>query len=47
MSDIPLAGAITAIDMAQLHRTSERRIIAGADDGSIAIFSYEYVRKLL
>lgn len=44
MSNVPLAGTVTTIATAQLDRTSERRIIAGADDGSIAIYSYECVQ---
>ncbi|KAI0088571.1 hypothetical protein BDY19DRAFT_993956 [Irpex rosettiformis] len=46
MSNIPLPGVITTINIAQLDRIHERRIIAGVDDGSIAIFSYESMKLL-
>ena len=38
-----LAGVITKIHVVQLTKTKNRWIIVGADDGSISIFTFQYV----
>ncbi|KAI0345585.1 hypothetical protein BDW22DRAFT_1426257 [Trametopsis cervina] len=46
MSNLPLAGCITYVGKTRVQRTGENRIIAGSDDGSIAIFSQESMQLL-
>lgn len=42
-SDFALPGAVLALDVVQNHRTGERVLVGGADDGTIAIWALEYV----
>ena len=42
-SDIPLPGAVVTMDVVTNSRTGERALVGGADDGTIAIWSLEYV----
>lgn len=42
-SDMPLPGAIVSMDVVKNNRTGERAVIGGADDGTIAVWSHEYV----
>lgn len=42
-SDRPLSGYITGFHIVTNFRTSERYIVGGADDGSVAFWSMKYV----
>lgn len=42
-SDFALPGAVLALDVVQNHRTGERVLVGGADDGTITIWALEYV----
>ncbi|KAI9066035.1 WD40 repeat-like protein [Trametes sanguinea] len=43
-SNLSLPGAILALDVVQNHRTGERCLVGGADDGTIAIWSLETLK---
>ena len=45
-SDVPLRGPITTLFPVENERTKEQLIVGGADDGSIAFWSAEYVFDL-
>ncbi|OJT12977.1 WD repeat-containing protein 7 [Trametes pubescens] len=43
-SDFALPGAILALDVVQNHRTGERVLVGGADDGTIAIWALDTLK---
>lgn len=46
ISDIPLNGYIIGLHVIQNDRTGERLVVGGADDGSVAIWSLEFMKTL-
>ncbi|KAI0770640.1 WD40 repeat-like protein [Fomes fomentarius] len=43
-SDMPLPGAIVSMEVVKNHRTGERALIGGADDGTIAVWSHDTLK---
>ncbi len=45
-SDVPLPGGVVTVDVVENPRSGERALIGGSDDGTIAMWTYEYVHCL-